>query len=155
VVVIESATKTPILETTMAGSILLAKLPPGSYTIKATVGGQTLTQTVAIEAQGLRQVDFRWNDARWDSARGNANGKPPYPPRSLLLRADPGDWMRNRGSRQNLEGWLRRKIALGAAHAEARASTSPVTTASTASTSAAQAALMTPELLLRADQVIE
>jgi hypothetical protein len=64
VVVIESATKEPVLETTMTGPILLAKLPPGSYTIKATTGSQTLTQTVAIEARGLKQVDFRWTDAR-------------------------------------------------------------------------------------------
>jgi hypothetical protein len=51
-VVIESATKDRILETTMAGPILLAKLPPGSYTIEATAHGQTLRQTVTIEAQG-------------------------------------------------------------------------------------------------------
>jgi hypothetical protein len=64
VVVIESAAKEPVLETTMTGPILLAKLPPGSYTIRATRGSQMLTQTVAIEAQGLKQVDFRWADAR-------------------------------------------------------------------------------------------
>ena len=62
-ILIESATKDRMLETRMAGPILLAKLPPGSYTIKATASGQTLTQTVAIEAQGLKQVDFRWGDA--------------------------------------------------------------------------------------------
>ena len=62
-IVIESATQERMLETTMGGPILLARLPSGSYTIKATAGGQTLTQTVAIEAQGLRQVDFRWGDA--------------------------------------------------------------------------------------------
>jgi len=61
-IVIESATKDRMLEITMAGPILLAKLPPGSYTINATASGQTLTQTVAIEAQGLKQVDFRWGD---------------------------------------------------------------------------------------------
>src|SRR5262249_60794624 len=64
VIVIESATKEPMLETTMAGPILLAKVPPGSYTIKATAGGRELTQAVAIEAQGLKQVDFRWDDTR-------------------------------------------------------------------------------------------
>jgi|SRR5215470_2485574 len=64
VVVIESATKQPMLETTMAGPILLAKLPPGSYTVKATAGGATLTRTVTTEAQGLKQVDFRWDDVR-------------------------------------------------------------------------------------------
>jgi hypothetical protein len=63
-IAIESATKERMLEATMAGPILLAKLPPGSYTIKATAKGQTLTQNVAVEAQGLRQVDFRWGDSR-------------------------------------------------------------------------------------------
>jgi hypothetical protein len=62
-VVIESATKEPMLETTMAGPILLARLPAGSYTIKATAAGETLTQTVTIEPQQLRQVHFRWGDA--------------------------------------------------------------------------------------------
>ena len=64
VVVIESASKQPVLETTMAGPILMTKLPPGSYTIKATASGATLTRTVTTEAHGLKQVDFRWDDVR-------------------------------------------------------------------------------------------
>lgn len=60
-VVIESVRKERVLDTTMEGPILLAKLAPGTYTIKATSGSQTLTQTVTIAAQGLRQVDFRWD----------------------------------------------------------------------------------------------
>ena len=60
-VVIESAKKERVLDTTMDGPILLAKLAPGTYTIRATSGSQTLTQTVTIAAQGLRQVDFRWD----------------------------------------------------------------------------------------------
>jgi hypothetical protein len=59
-VVIESARKEQVLDTTMEGPILLAKLAPGTYTIRATSDGQTLTRTVTIPAQGLRQVDFRW-----------------------------------------------------------------------------------------------
>jgi hypothetical protein len=59
-VVIESARKAQVLDTTMGGPILLAKLAPGTYTIRATSDGQTLTRTVTIPAQGLRQVDFRW-----------------------------------------------------------------------------------------------
>jgi hypothetical protein len=59
-VVIESARKEQVLDTTMEGPILLAKLAPGTYTIRATADGQTLTRTVPIPAQGLRQVDFRW-----------------------------------------------------------------------------------------------
>ena len=60
-VVIESAKKERVLDATMDGPILLAKLAPGTYTIRATSGSQTLTQTVTIAAQGLRQVDFRWD----------------------------------------------------------------------------------------------
>ena len=62
--VIESARKERVLDTTMAGPILLAKLAPGTYTIRATSERQTLTQTVTIPAQGLRQVDFRWDISR-------------------------------------------------------------------------------------------
>jgi hypothetical protein len=63
-VVIESASKEPVLDTTMEGPILLAKLALGTYTVRATSGGQTLTRTVTIPAQGLRQVDFRWGNSR-------------------------------------------------------------------------------------------
>lgn len=59
-VVIESARKEQMLDATMEGPILLAKLAPGTYTIRATSDGQTLTRTVTIPAQGLRQMDFRW-----------------------------------------------------------------------------------------------
>src|SRR5262249_17483752 len=40
-VVIESADKKSLLETRMEGPILLAKLPPGTYTIKATYSSST------------------------------------------------------------------------------------------------------------------
>jgi hypothetical protein len=60
-VTIESAKKERVLDTTMDGPILLAKLAPGTYTIRATSGNQTLTQTVTIAGQGLRQVNFRWD----------------------------------------------------------------------------------------------
>ena len=63
-VVIESTRKEPVLDTTMEGPILLAKLAPGTYTIRATSDGQMLTRTVTIPAQGLRQVDFRWGISR-------------------------------------------------------------------------------------------
>jgi hypothetical protein len=63
-IVIKSATKERMLKATMSGPILLANLPPASYTIRATAEGQTLTQNVTIPAQGLRQVDFRWGNAR-------------------------------------------------------------------------------------------
>jgi hypothetical protein len=60
-VVIESAQKAQVLDTTMEGPILLAKLPPGTYTIRATSNDQKLTRTVTIAAQGLQQVDLRWD----------------------------------------------------------------------------------------------
>ncbi len=63
-VVIERANKERMLDTTMEGPILLAKLPPGTYTIRATSGRDTLTQTVTIPAQGRRQAVFRWRTSR-------------------------------------------------------------------------------------------
>jgi hypothetical protein len=63
-VVIESARKERVLDTTMDGPILLAKLAPGTYTIRATFDDKTLTRTVTIAAQGLGQVDFRWDVSR-------------------------------------------------------------------------------------------
>jgi hypothetical protein len=59
-VVIESARNERVLDATMEGPILLAKLVPGTYTIRATSDDRTLTRTVTIPAQGLRQEDFRW-----------------------------------------------------------------------------------------------
>ena len=63
-VVIESASKERVLDTTMDGPILLAKLAPGTYSIRATSGSQTLTQTVTIPPQGLQQVNFRWDSPK-------------------------------------------------------------------------------------------
>jgi L-amino acid N-acyltransferase YncA len=60
-VVIESARKEQVLDTTMEGPILLAKLAPGTYTIRAVNDGQTLTRTVTVPAQGLGRVDLRWS----------------------------------------------------------------------------------------------
>jgi hypothetical protein len=59
-VVIESAKKERMLDATMDGPILLAKLPPGTYTVKATFEGQTQSRTVTVGGQGLRTLDFRW-----------------------------------------------------------------------------------------------
>jgi hypothetical protein len=39
-------------------------LAPGTYTIQAISDDKTLTRTVTIAAQGLRQVDFRWDVSR-------------------------------------------------------------------------------------------
>ena len=60
-VVIDSSRKERVLDTTMSGPILLVKLAPGTYTIKATSDAKTLTRIVTIASQGLRQADFRWS----------------------------------------------------------------------------------------------
>jgi len=59
-IVVESARKERVLDTKMDGPILLAGLVPGTYTVRATSDGETITRTATIPAQGLRQVDFRW-----------------------------------------------------------------------------------------------
>ena len=59
-IVIDSARNGRVLDATMEGPILLAKLAPGTYTIRATSDAQPQTRIVTIPAQGLRQVDFRW-----------------------------------------------------------------------------------------------
>ena len=60
-IVIAGARNGPVLDATMEGPILLAKLAPGTYTVKATSDAQTQTKTVTIPAQGQRQLDFRWD----------------------------------------------------------------------------------------------
>ena len=59
--VIESAGRRPVLETPMDGPILLVKLAPGTYTVRATLDDKTLTKSVTVSGNGLREVDFRWN----------------------------------------------------------------------------------------------
>ena len=59
-IVIDSARNERVLDATMDGPILLAKLTPGTYTVRATSDAQTQTKTVTIPPQGLRNLDFRW-----------------------------------------------------------------------------------------------
>jgi hypothetical protein len=59
-IVIESARNERVLDVTMEGPILLARLTPGTYSVKATSDAQTQTKSVTIPAQGMRQMDFRW-----------------------------------------------------------------------------------------------
>jgi hypothetical protein len=59
-IVIERAGKERMLDIAMEGPILLARLPPGTYTIRATSGRDTITRTVSIPAQGRRQAVFSW-----------------------------------------------------------------------------------------------
>lgn len=60
-IVIAGSRNGPVLDATMEGPILLAKLSPGTYTVKATSDAQTQTKTVTIPTQGQRQIDFRWD----------------------------------------------------------------------------------------------
>jgi hypothetical protein len=59
-IVIDSARNERVLDATMEGPILLARLAPGTYTVRATSDAQTQAKTVTIASQGLRQLDFRW-----------------------------------------------------------------------------------------------
>ena len=59
-VVIERGNRETLVDTTMDGPILLAKLPPATYTIRATSGRETLTRTVTVPAQGQRQAVLTW-----------------------------------------------------------------------------------------------
>ena len=59
-IVIDSARNGRVLDATMDGPILLAKLAPGTYTIKAVSDAQPQTKTVTVASQGMSQVDFRW-----------------------------------------------------------------------------------------------
>ncbi len=63
-VMIESPDNKNVLEARMAGPILLAKLPPGTYTIKANYGSSTQTRAVSVPEQGLREAAFRWPVSR-------------------------------------------------------------------------------------------
>ena len=73
-VVIESAKKEQMLEATMEGPILLAKLAPGTYMIRATSEGRTLAQSVTVGSQGLRRTDFRWDVTPDSSSAGGQAG---------------------------------------------------------------------------------
>lgn len=50
-----------LLDTTSEGPWLLAKLPAGSYQVVATFAGKAVKRTIAVGAEKLRTVDFRWS----------------------------------------------------------------------------------------------
>jgi hypothetical protein len=60
-VIVEAAGGTRLLNTEMEGPLLLVQLPPGSYTIKATFEGDTLTRTMVIPPRGHRDTMFQWD----------------------------------------------------------------------------------------------
>jgi hypothetical protein len=59
-VIVEAPGGARLLNTEMRGPLLLVRLPPGSYTIRATLEGDTLTRAVVIPAQGRLDTMFQW-----------------------------------------------------------------------------------------------
>ncbi|MGK5081356.1 carboxypeptidase regulatory-like domain-containing protein [Janthinobacterium sp. HLX7-2] len=49
-----------VLETTASGPFLLARLAPGSYSLRATLAGKTLARKVQVKAGSSRQVELVW-----------------------------------------------------------------------------------------------
>ena len=60
-VTIADAAGKQLLDTTSEGPWFLAKLPAGNYQIVATLAGKAEKRTIAIGADKLRTVDFRWS----------------------------------------------------------------------------------------------
>ena len=57
---IRDAKGAQVLATTASGPFLLAKLPPGSYSLRATLAGKTLERKVQIKAGGSARVELVW-----------------------------------------------------------------------------------------------
>ena len=50
-----------VLEIEAEGPWVLAKLPPGTYTVNAKAGQVTRSGAVSVRAKGLKQVRLTWN----------------------------------------------------------------------------------------------
>jgi len=59
VTIADAAGKT-LLKANSEGPWFLTRLPAGNFKIAATLDGKTETRTVAVGAEKLRTVDFRW-----------------------------------------------------------------------------------------------
>src|ERR1700686_3310701 len=59
VTIADAAGKT-LLDTTSEGPWLLTKLPVGKYQIVATLAGNAEKRTIAVGAEKLKTIDFRW-----------------------------------------------------------------------------------------------
>ena len=59
VTVVDAAGKT-LLDTTSEGPWFLTKLPVGNYQIVATFAGKAEKRTIAVGAEKLKTIDFRW-----------------------------------------------------------------------------------------------
>ena len=59
-VTIADAAGKQLLDTTSEGPWFLAKLPAGNYQIVATFAGNAQKRTIAVGAEKLKTIDFRW-----------------------------------------------------------------------------------------------
>ena len=59
-VTIADAAGKQLVDTTSEGPWFLAKLPAGNYQIVATLAGKAEKRTIAVGAEKLRTIDFRW-----------------------------------------------------------------------------------------------
>lgn len=59
VTIADAAGKT-LLDTTSEGPWFLAKLPVGNYQVVATFAGKAEKRTIAVGAEKLETIDFRW-----------------------------------------------------------------------------------------------
>ena len=59
VTIADAAGKT-LLDTMSEGPWFLTKLPVGNYQIVATFAGKAEKRTIAIAAEKLKTIDFRW-----------------------------------------------------------------------------------------------
>ena len=57
---IRDAKGAQVLATTASGPFLLAKLPPGSYSLRASLAGKTLERKVQIKAGSSARVELVW-----------------------------------------------------------------------------------------------
>lgn len=60
-VTIANASGRTMLDTTSEGPWLLTKLPAGNYQIVATLAGKSEKRAIAVGAEKLKTVDFRWS----------------------------------------------------------------------------------------------
>jgi hypothetical protein len=59
-VAIANAAGKTLLDTTSEGPWFLTRLPAGNYQVVATFAGKTEKRTIAVGAEKLKTVDFRW-----------------------------------------------------------------------------------------------
>jgi len=59
-VIIRDNSGNEVFELSNAGPLLLVRLKPGNYRIKATSGDKTQTKTIHINRRGIRDLYFYW-----------------------------------------------------------------------------------------------